>query len=178
MVRSLDEWCFSMSARDGIVLTTKQISLWREEEAQLERERANDAKLERELNERNQRRKDLRRLLEAADVFANVGEEDSREPSAVVPHSGNGADDHSDSIAADFVANLRETGDSLKAKQARQRLIDIGYEERGTQPNYIYGLLNRLVKSQKLIKRGSRYRAAPIASPEGEAGAVGAPVRN
>jgi hypothetical protein len=167
-----------MSARDGIVLTTKQISQWREEDAQLERERAKDERLERELNERNQRRKDLRRLLEAADVFANVGEENSPKPSPVAAPSGNGADDHSDSIAVDFVANLRETGDSLIAKQARQRLIDIGYKERGTQENYIYGLLNRLVKSGKLVRRGKRYRAAPITSPEGEAGAVGAPVRN
>ena len=52
--------------------------------------------------------------------------------------------------------------------------MDLGHAEKANQKNYIYGLLFRLVKSGKLIKRGSKYRAAPISSPEGEAEAVGA----
>jgi hypothetical protein len=44
--------------------------------------------------------------------------------------------------------------------------------------NYVYGLPFRLVKSGKLVKRGSKYRAAPISSPQGEAEAVGPPLVN
>jgi hypothetical protein len=166
-----------MPARDGITLTPKQISQWREEESRLEKLRPDDEKLERELNQRNQRRNELRRRLEAVDLFAAVGEEILPDPAPLAPSEEETGDDNADSSAAvDFVANLRKTGDSLKVQQARQRLIDIGHAEEANRKNYIYGLLYRLVKSGKLVRRGSRYRAAPISSPQGETGAVGAPV--
>lgn len=161
-----------MTARDGIVLTTKQISQWREEEARLEKSRPDDEKLERELNERNQRRKDLRRRLDAVDLFSTVGEENPPDSAPPTPsEEGTGNDGADSSAAVDFVANLRKTGDSLKVQQARQRLMEIGHAEEASRKNYIYGLLYRLVKSGKVVKRGTRYRAAPISSPEGETGA-------
>jgi hypothetical protein len=160
-----------MTARDGIVLTTKQISQWREEESRLEKMRPADEVLERELNQRNQRRKELRRRLDAVDLFSAVEEEVLPEPPAVPINEAADEPDPDSSIPMAFVANLRKTGDSLKVQQARQRLIELGYVEEAARKNYIYGLLYRLVKSGKVVKRGSKYRAAPNSSPEGETGA-------
>ena len=171
-----------MTPRNGIFITPQRIAQWKAEEAELEREKDNDAKLERELNERNQRRKLLRRKLEAAEIFADEIEEEiliaPSPPVAAGPGDSQEPGDSGDSAATDLVANLRKTGDSLKVQQVRQRLIDIGHAEAANRKNYIYGLVYRLTKRGKLIKRGTKYRAAPITSLEGEAGAVGAPVRN
>lgn len=165
-----------MTAQNRIILTTGQIAAWREEDANLELNRADDERLEREINERNQRRKELRRKLEAAAVFSDVIEEEVIKAAPRASNGHGGSDEQADSAAFDLVANLQKTGDSLKVQQARQRLIDLGHEEKANRKNYVYGLLYRLVKSGKLVKRGSKYRAAPISSPEGETGAVGAPV--
>lgn len=155
-----------MPARDGIFLPTTKIASWRDE----------DARLEVEINERIQRRTELRRKLEAAEVLS----EDTLEtaPATVTPASDADSEDASNSPASAFVANLRRTGDSLRVQQARQRLIDIGYGAEANRKNYIYGLLYRLTKSGKISKRGSKYRAAPISSPEGETEAVGASARH
>ena len=71
--------------------------------------------------------------------------------------------------------NLRQTGDALNIKQIKQRLVDLGFGDRvRAQPNYHYATTYRLTKRGKLIRRGSKYRAAPASSPEGETEALGA----
>ncbi len=153
-----------MTTRDGIFLPTKKIASWREE----------DERLEREITERLQRRAELRRKIDAADILAEDTDQAAR-PAAEKAESEDDAE--ANSPAAAFVANLRSTGDSLKVQQAKQRLADIGFPEEANRKNYIYGLLYRLTKSGKLVKRGLKYRAAP-SSPEGETEAVGASARH
>jgi hypothetical protein len=156
-----------MAAQSGIVVPAKKIANWREE----------DARLELEISERIQRRAELRRKLEAADILSEDTNEEARSHPETPPLAADG-EDETDSVAGAFVANLRKTGDSLKVQQAKQRLIEIGFKSEANRKNYIYGLLYRLTKSGKLLKRGSKYRAAPISSPEGETAATGAAVRH
>jgi hypothetical protein len=153
-----------MAARNGIVLTTKQIAAWRDE----------DASLECKINELIQRRNELKRKLDAVDILSvSTNEKEPTEETLTSESKEDG-----DSAAFDLVENLRKTGDSLKVQQARQRLIELGHEDKANQKNYIYGLLYRLVKSQKLAKRGKRYRAAPNSSSKEETEAVGASARH
>jgi hypothetical protein len=159
-----------MVAQNGIYVTPKQIAQWRSENAQLESRRSEDERLAIEINERNQRRIELKRKLEAADILSES--EEYKEPLVEKPVQE--TEDSGGSPAFDLVENLRKTGDSLKVKEARKRLHDLGYADKAKHPNYIHGLLFRLVKGGKLVKRGSKYKAAPISSPEGEAEAVGA----
>ena len=139
--------------------------------------RAEDSVLEREINERTQRRTEIRRRLEAVDLLAEMAAEKAEKslPEELKP---NGAAEESDSPASDLVENLRKTGQSLKVKEIRQRLAELGHKGKADEKNYVYGLVFRLVKSGKLSKRGPRYRAAPISSPEGETEAVGASARH
>jgi len=157
-----------MVTRDGVAVSAKEIASWRDE----------DARLEREIDQRVQRRSEIKRLLDAVELLSvqTEGKEEKEPPTApaITPES----EDDGGSPAFDLVEHFRKTGHSLKVQEARQRLIDLGHADKANQKNYIYGLLFRLVKSGKLIKRGSKYKAAPTSSPEGEAGALGAPARH
>jgi hypothetical protein len=156
-----------MAARNRIVLTAKQ-------KAQVAALRKEDALHESEINKRFQRRAEIKKMLDAVEIFAApAAEKQEKKSVAELPAESK---ENGDSAAFDFVENLRETGDSLNVKQARQRLSQLGHEDRANQKNYIYGLLFRLVNSGKLVKRGKRYKAAPISSSKEETGAVGAPV--
>jgi hypothetical protein len=155
-----------MAAPKGISVSERDISQLREE----------DAVLEREINERDQRRAEIKRKLDAVDIVAAMMAE--KEP---VEHpKTNGAAEGGDSPAYDLVENLRKTGDSLKVKDLRRRLAEIGHKDKAEEKNYIYGLLYRLTRGNnpKLVKRGAKYRAAPISSPEGETEAGGASARH
>lgn len=152
-----------MAMRNGVAVSAKEIAAWRED----------DARLEQEINERIQKRSEIKRKLEAVEILSMPAEEKEPAVEPIVQETEDGG-----SPAFDLVENLRKSGHSLKVQQARQRLRDLGHAEKADQKNYIYGLLFRLVKSGKLIKRGSKYKAAPISSPEGETEAVGASVRH
>jgi hypothetical protein len=149
-----------MTARNGVEVSAKQIASWRDD----------DARLEKEINERVQKRSEIKRKLDAVELLSTLTEE-KEPPAAPIAQE---TEDGGGSPAFDLVENLRKTGHSLKVQEARRRLQDLGHAEKADQKNYIYGLLFRLVKSGKLVKRGSKYKAAPISSPEGEAEAVGA----
>jgi hypothetical protein len=153
-----------MVARNGVAVSAKEIAGWREE----------DARLEQEINERIQKRSEIKRKLDAVEILSALTE-GKEPPSEPVEQE---TEDAGGSPAFDLVENLRKTGHSLKVQQARQRLVELGHADKANQKNYIYGLLFRLVKSGKLIKRGSKYKAAPASSPEGETEAVGASVRH
>lgn len=121
-----------------------------------------------------QERADVRRKLEAAEVFAErlSGGQETAPPTVQESDQAN----EGDSIPGRLVANLLETGDSLTVKQIRQRLIDLGFGEKlRVRPNYHYATTYRLTKRGKLLRRGNRYRAAPISSSKEETGAVAAP---
>jgi hypothetical protein len=150
--------------RNGVAVSAKEIAAWRED----------DARLEQEISERLQKRSEIKRRLDAVELLSEGKEE--KEPRTELPAQE--SEDGGGSPAFDLVENLRKHGGSLNVKQARQRLFDLGHAEKASQKNYIYGLLFRLVKSGKLIKRGSKYKAAPSSSPKGETEAVGASVRH
>jgi hypothetical protein len=158
-----------MSAGD-VLLTASDLLKWREEDQQLDEK----------IRQMQQRRADLKRKLEAAEVFAEPvatpAAAAAPEPATPAAH---GADEESETPPQAFLANMRKTGDSLNIKQIRQRLIELGFGDRiKTQPNYHYQLVYRLARGNKLLKRGSKYRAAPTVLPEGETEAVGASVQS
>jgi hypothetical protein len=157
-----------MTARNGIAVSAKEIAAWRDD----------DARLEREITERVQKRSEIKRKLDAVEVLSMPTDgKEEKEPPTAEPLAQE-TEDGGGSPAFDLLENLRKTGHSLKVQEARQRLVDLGHAEKANQKNYIYGLLFRLVKGGKLIKRGSKYKAAPTSSPQGEAGALGAPARH
>jgi hypothetical protein len=85
--------------------------------------------------------------------------------------------DEGDSIPTQLVANLRQTGDRLTVKEIRKRLIDLGFGDKiRSRPNYHYATTYRLTKRGKLLRRGTKYQAAPIGSSKEETEAVGASV--
>jgi hypothetical protein len=154
--------------KSDILLTASDVVKWREE----------DKRLEEEIRERQQRRNDLRRKLDAAEIFAETPVDQPPNPE---PAKSNVAESDVDAESAPVAlcANLRKTGEALKVQQIRARLIELGFGEKlKAQPNYHYSLVYRLSKNGKLIKRGSKYRAPLIESPEGETGAVGAPAHH
>lgn len=159
-----------MANKDEVLLTVSDLQKWREDDRQIGDQIA----------ELEQKRAVVRRKLEAAEVF--VGSTPDVTPEIVTPKpNGHDPDDPAETPPNALVANLRKTGDSLRAPGIKQRLIELGFGELlQAKPNYHYDLAYRLTHSKppKLIKRGSKYRAAPISSPEGETEAVGASVRH
>jgi hypothetical protein len=155
----------NMMSKGEVLLTASDLLKWREE----------DKRLDEEIRQLQQRRSENKRRLDAAEVFADVL---AIAPAPAPPPQEEEeaeSDEHADSIPVLLVANLRETGASLNIKQIKQRLIDMGFGEKvKAHPNYHYATTYRLTKNGKLIRRGSKYRAAPLSSPEGEAEAVGA----
>jgi hypothetical protein len=89
-------------------------------------------------------------------------------------------DDDSESAADPLIAHMQKYAAVLKVAQIRDALVKIGFGEKvKARPNYVYGLVYRLTKRGRLIKRGKKYQAAPHSSPdEGETEAVGASVRH
>jgi len=159
----------NMMSKGDVLLTASDLLRWREE----------DKRLDEQIRELQQRRSENKRKLDAAEVFADVL---AIAPAPAPPspdENEHESDEPSDSLPVLLVANLLETGDSLNIKQIKQRLIDMGYGDRvKAQPNYHYATTYRLTRSGKLIKRGSKYRAAPISSSEEETEeAVGASAR-
>jgi hypothetical protein len=151
-------------AMNGVLLTVAEVDKWRKEKDQLEIE----------IRERQEKLTLLKRKLDAADILsvpADVPEEKS--DIAEEPPSAE------DSVPDVLCANLRETGQSLNVRQIRARLIELGFLSKlKDRPNYVYGLVYRMTKSGKLLKRGTKYRAAPISSSEEETEAVGASARH
>jgi len=153
-----------MMSKGTVLLTADDLLRWREE----------DKRLEEKIRQLQQERADVRRKLEAAEVFAERLS-DGQETVLPVAQGGDSTDE-GDSIPARLVANLRETGDSLTIKQIRQRLIDLGFSEKlRVRPNYHYATTYRLTRRGRLLRRGNRYRAASISSSKEETGAVAAP---
>jgi hypothetical protein len=70
---------------------------------------------------------------------------------------------------------MQASGASLKIGDIRRRLVELGFDQKikESAPNYIYGLVGRLVTTQRLLKRGMKYRAAPSSSSQEETGADG-----
>ena len=154
-----------MTSKNDVLLTAGDLLKWREE----------DKRLDEQIRQLQQQRSEIKRKLDAGEVFAaSLVPIESPLPLA----NGHSADESSDSPPALLCANLRKTGESLNVRQLKARLIELGFEDKfKTQPNYHYSLAYRLSKSGKLLKRGSKYRAPPVSSPEGEAEAVGASAR-
>jgi hypothetical protein len=160
-----------MMAKADVLLTAADLLQWRED----------DRKLDEKIRKLQQQRAELRRKLEAAEVFAErlLPEEGPSRGDSELPlhHSEDDPHEDGDSIPTQLVANLTQTGDSLTVKQIRQRLIDMGFGDKvRTRPNYHYATAYRLTKKGKLLRRGNRYQAAPNSSSQEETGAVGAPV--
>jgi hypothetical protein len=162
-----------MTGKNDVLLTAADLVRWREEDKEVD-------ELMRQLMAR---RADIKRKLEAAEVLAQAfkpasGSNDPVEP----PASGNGKveEEHeAETAPVALVARMRKTAASLNVQGIRTALIDLGFAEKlKEQPNYHYSLAHRLSKSGKLLKRGSKYRAAPISSPDGETAASGAAVRH
>jgi hypothetical protein len=155
----------------NVLLTAEEIAQWRIEQASLEEE----------IRLRQERLVGIKRRLDAAEVFLNdkTFAVENLEPPPSAISAANGRDDDDDggpSVANSLLANMVETGASLKVGQIRQRLVDIGFGERvKSNPTYVYGLVYRLAKRGRLVKRGSKYRAVVRISPEGETGASSAP---
>jgi hypothetical protein len=157
-----------MTNKNDILLTAGDLLKWREEDRQLDDE----------IRQLQQRRSDIKRKLDAAEILAAALAPSEIEQSRPASN-GHDAEELSDSPAVALCANLSKTGESLKAAQVRDRLIQLGFGERLEKtPGYHYALLHRLSHNGKLIKRGSKYRAAPMVSPEGETEAGGASVRH
>lgn len=153
-------------SKNDILLTAADLLKWREEDKQLDER----------IRQLQQQRSEIKRKLDAAEVFAGALSLGPIEPS-LPKINGHATDESSDSPPALLCANLRKTGESLNVRQIKARLIELGFEDKfKTQPNYHYSLAYRLSKSGKLLKQGSKYRAPPTSSPEGETEAVGASV--
>jgi hypothetical protein len=158
-----------MTSKNDILLTAGDLLKWREEDKQLNEQ----------IRQLEQRRSQIRRKLEAAEIFAGPAPSQTVEPPASVTN-GHDPDESAESPPAALVANLRKTGESLKVQGIKARLIELGFGDKVKErPNYHYDVAYRLSsgKNPKLIKRGSKYRAAPISSPDGETEAVGASAR-
>jgi hypothetical protein len=154
-----------MVGKSDVLLTADDVSKWREK----------DKELAEQIRQLEQRRAEVKRKLEAAEVFVGAPYGEAAAPVS----NGHDTEDTADSAPVALVANLRKTGDSLKVQGIKARLIELGFGDKiKAQPNYHYSLAYRLTRSGKLIKRGSKYRAAPIRSPEGETEANGASVRH
>lgn len=164
-----------MTTRNGVLLTAADVEGWRQERAQLEKE----------IEERAAKLNAVKRKLDAAEIFAaTISETGAPTDAPALPHEQRPEDvdadeDEADSAAEKLCANMRETGASLKTKQIRARLVELGFGEKIKQkPNYVYGLVYRLNKRGRLIRRGSKYRAAPLESSKEETGVVGTPARH
>ena len=160
-----------MTSKNDVLLTASDVMKWRVQE--------------RELGEKilklQQQHSDLQKKLSAAEVFA-LPDAPMDVESQVQPN-GHDIKEPADSAPTDsapiaICANLQKTGESLKVRQIRDRLIELGFGEKiRMQPNFSYSLVYRLSQSGKLLKRGSKYRAPPASATEGEAEAVGASAR-
>jgi hypothetical protein len=157
-----------MMSKGSVLLTAEDLLRWREEDGQLDEQ----------IRQLQQKRAEVKRKLDAAEVFAErlsaVHADAEMTPRVAVTRT---ADADGDSAPKALCENMARTGDSLKVNQIKQRLIEIGFAEKvKAQPNYHYQLVYRLTKSGRLLRRGERYRAAPKSSPQGETEAVGASV--
>ncbi len=168
-----------MTGKNDVLLTSADLLRWREE----------DRELDEQMRQLMVRRADIKRKLEAAEVLAQAFETPS--PAGLVPAAAaaspkgaNGAEktdepDEGDTAPVALIADMRATGASLKVQSIKAKLIELGFADKlKAQPNYHYSLAYRLTKSGKLLKRGSKYRAAPMVSPESETEPSGASARH
>jgi hypothetical protein len=153
-----------MMSKGSVLLTAEDLLRWREE----------DKMLDEQIRALQQKRNEVKRKLDAAEVFAERLSPSQADAEITPPPLARNHDDESGSAPKALYENLLATGDSLKVKQVKVRLMEIGFGEKlKAQPNYHYQLVYRLTKSGRLLRRGERYRAAPKSSPEGETEAVG-----
>lgn len=154
-----------MMSKGSVLLTAEDLLRWREE----------DRKLDEQIRQLQQKRAEVKRKLDAAEVFAERLPQSQADIELAPPSAtARTVDAEGDSAPKALYENLVRTGDSLNVKQIKARLAEIGFAEKvRTQPNYHYQLVYRLTKSGRLLRRGQRYRAAPKASPEGETEGVG-----
>jgi hypothetical protein len=160
-----------MTIKNDVLLTSADLVKWREE----------DKELDEQMRKLMVKRADIKRRLEAAEVLAQAFQEPSHTPDAPAPPlaNGHGEGDDAESAPVALLAHMRKSGASLNVQGIKAALIELGFSDKvEAQPNYHYSLTYRLSKSGKLLKRGSKYRAAPISSPEGETEAGGASVRH
>ncbi len=161
-----------MAAKNEVLLTFAQVETWRKERDILERD----------IREKTEKLKQVKIKLEAAEIFAgddSLRTLDESDQSDASPQDREDEGDRPESISDVLCANLRETGDSLRVDQVRDRLVSLGFGDiLRKKPNYVYGLVFRLTKSGRLLKRGLKYRAAPIESPDEETEATGASARH
>jgi|HubBroStandDraft_5_1064220.scaffolds.fasta_scaffold14379_2 hypothetical protein len=162
-----------MTGRNDVLLTAADLLRWRQE----------DKEVDEQMRQLMAKRADIKRRLEAAEILAQAFKEPET-GSGPVPPSANGhgseeAEEEAETAPVALLASMRKRGDSLNVQQIRARLIELGFSAKiEAQPNYHYSLASRLKQTGKLIKRGSKYRAVPIVSPEGETEAVGASARH
>jgi hypothetical protein len=153
-----------MMSKSNVLLTAEDLLRWREE----------DKRLEEQIRLLQQQRSEVKRKLDAAEVFAERLPPSQSDLELTPPPARITIGDAGDSAPKALYEDLLKTGDSLNVKQVKARLMEIGFAEKvRAQPNYHYQLVYRLTKSGKLLRRGQKYRAAPKSSPEGEAEDVG-----
>ncbi len=93
----------------------------------------------------------------------------------------NGDDDKPKPLVDAIVEHLAKTGESLEVADIKRRMSKLGYADLlSEKPNAIYQAMFRLSQGPKprVLKRGTKYRAPPPESPEGDTGASGAPARH
>jgi hypothetical protein len=146
---------------------------------QVERWKARDRELEMEIIRLGQEQRELHRKLEAAAVF--LGDEPQKTEVTQVAAAKPSVDEPSEGLgdAITRIAALYGKDGALPGV-IRKALITSGYDMTrfNANPGYFYTVMGRLLQRGKLEKRrNGAYRVpAPASSPEGETGAVAAPV--
>ena len=148
-------------AKSDVLLTASDLLKWREE----------DKELDDQIRKLQQRRSEVKRKLDAAEVFAEaVSPQDVG--GDLAPSDERESEQDSGSAPQALFSNMLSTGESLNVKQIKARLIELGFDEKvRAQPNYHYQTTYRLTKRGKLSRRGTKYRAVPLSSSQEETGA-------
>jgi hypothetical protein len=163
-----------MAGKKQTLLTADDVKGWLQERHDLQRKIATQQK----------KLEDLNQKLAAAELLSpgstnrkidghlNGAPTDERAPNEEMspPESKDGTDA---SLAEILYADLLKSGAALGVAQIKDRLVQIGLGPKLEQasPNYVHGLVFRLTKAGRLLRRANSYRAVPPASSQEEAGA-------
>jgi hypothetical protein len=158
-----------MAGKKQILLTAEDVKTWLKEQHDL---RQKIGRLQKELENVNQK-------LSAAELLSPGALDRKISAGAANGHAGQSNEYHQSGKENDIrdalCADMQASGASLKIGDIRRRLVELGFDQKikESAPNYIYGLVGRLVTTQRLLKRGMKYRAAPSSSSQEETGADG-----
>jgi hypothetical protein len=104
-----------VTSKSDVLLTAGHVMKCREEDKQLDEK----------IRQLQQRRRETKRKLDAAGIFAGLPSV-SAVDAAVPGANGHDSDESSDSAHLTLLANMRKTGESLKVQGIKARLIELG----------------------------------------------------